>query len=982
MKKIIVLLLLITGVSLLIACKKDNDDDIISSDFSYIEEKLSDNLDYNTDLFYLNSLEFEIADPTVIYINEGKEKGYFYAYGTSDDINCNGFQSWRSKDLTHWESVGVAFVPDFANTWAVKNYWAPEILFDEEDGLYYLFYSAETLGQNGFYQLSVAYSENPEGPFITPDNVRNADGNMLYGNKPVYNVGPDQQLISSDKRRKNAIDISPFIDPISHKKYIYFSYYDTFSKSEIFGMEMKDWFTPIYSTLTQLTSVGYLTVEAGLNNDITQRTPEGTINEGPFVIYENGVYYLTLSVYGYRDEKYQVRQALSDSPLGVYTKYLPEDGGTVIATDISWDHITSAGHHSFVKCGDTMFIAYHTFKNRSDISEGRALAIDEVKFVLNDDGVNLIHSNGPTFSLQPLPEKISSYKNIAPLASVTATNTKSTSSVSYLTDTLIKYHDISKIEEYEANTGVSTITFNFDNFVTLRSIMIYNSIYFENTFSLIDDIAITYKYSDTETRIVHQKSLEFDWDWNAMLGYDSMRPGGAVVTEFHELTVKKIEITLRSVGDSTIGIGEIVLLGKDKDSGPTNSFSEYSYTNNPFPSPIIKVEGNEIGSNHGLNTKFGYDLTHDDGTPDKYILQKGPYDQYAYFKDVWSTKFYIEASITATSNTSFALDAYPKYGLTVITPENTIFFYVDGIGKSTYGVAQRKLDNSDWDWNATEQLVTIPSTSSNNGNYVKLSIIRDGANFYFLVNDVLAITYKEFNIFIDDYESTCGFLTFNTEIKIKEYQTSTDESLIAQKIESYESSNNGNVFGQVLGYSSTSGWNLQTDDGTPLAYVANTLGGDQYLYFKNSNANLFYVETKISVVASLQDPFPKFGISLKSGNSELFFYIDSNTSFNQKKLGYVQRDSSGNWDWSHSVTKDFPKLNNYSEDSYATLSILRNKNVIYLYAEHEVVFTLTDLVGFTTNLNCVVSVLVFNTKIKVKDYFLVLNEEEVLSYLS
>lgn len=77
---------------------------------------------YNSSLFYVNTLEFQIADPSVIYVTEGEDAGYFYAYGTSDEIGCHGIQAWRSKDLSHWECTGIAFLPDYSVAWAVNNY--------------------------------------------------------------------------------------------------------------------------------------------------------------------------------------------------------------------------------------------------------------------------------------------------------------------------------------------------------------------------------------------------------------------------------------------------------------------------------------------------------------------------------------------------------------------------------------------------------------------------------------------------------------------------------------------------------------------------------------------------------------------------------------------------------------------------------------------------------------------------------------------
>jgi len=121
MKKIFLTVFL--GIILLsVGCTTTPTTDDTKGTFSYKEQLLSEDMDYNSSLYYLNTLEFQLADPTVVYIEEGEEAGYFYAYGTSDDIRVYGFQSWRSKDLTNWESMGIAYKPDFNDTWAVINY--------------------------------------------------------------------------------------------------------------------------------------------------------------------------------------------------------------------------------------------------------------------------------------------------------------------------------------------------------------------------------------------------------------------------------------------------------------------------------------------------------------------------------------------------------------------------------------------------------------------------------------------------------------------------------------------------------------------------------------------------------------------------------------------------------------------------------------------------------------------------------------------
>ncbi len=164
---ILALVMMISMLAMLSGCWEEGSK-VNVEDFSY--ETYSDNTysdySYNKNLYYLNELNFQIADPTVVYVEEGEEAGYFYAYGTSDLIQCHGIQCWRSKDLTNWEYRGVAFEPDYSEAWAHNNYWAPEVLYD--NGAYYLFYSAFDYRKDNRMYMSVAVSANPYGPFVYP----------------------------------------------------------------------------------------------------------------------------------------------------------------------------------------------------------------------------------------------------------------------------------------------------------------------------------------------------------------------------------------------------------------------------------------------------------------------------------------------------------------------------------------------------------------------------------------------------------------------------------------------------------------------------------------------------------------------------------------------------------------------------------------------------------------------------------------------
>ncbi len=91
---------------------------------------------------------------------------YYYAYVT-------GLTYSRSKDLVTWESGGsfVSFPEELSGSDAL---WAPEVIYDEEDELYYAFFTvnppADKAAGEGesapYYMPIVATSEKASGPFV------------------------------------------------------------------------------------------------------------------------------------------------------------------------------------------------------------------------------------------------------------------------------------------------------------------------------------------------------------------------------------------------------------------------------------------------------------------------------------------------------------------------------------------------------------------------------------------------------------------------------------------------------------------------------------------------------------------------------------------------------------------------------------------------------------------------------------------------
>lgn len=813
LKKIIslsmVILMTLTLMCSAISCSLfPNGSGKVEGEFSYItyENDTYDDYSYNKNLYYLNELNFQIADPTVIYVEEGEGAGYFYAYGTSDLIQCHGFQCWRSKDMTNWEYVGVAFQPDFSETWAYNNYWAPEVLYD--DGVYYLFYNSQNIYANGRHCISVAVSQTPYGPFENLDGSKNLDGKTLSKNEPVYDFAtilPNRPGIEND-----VIDAHPFIDPVTGDKYLYFSAWQrwhTRGYQEIYGVKMKDWFTPDYSTLTQITSIFNSTVGDFYDEmsggqiqfgDIDEGQNEyATVNEGPFVYYYDGTYYMTYSVYPYTSPNYQVRQALSTSPLGEYTKVPVEDGGTIIYTESDWENLSSAGHHCFIKCGEQLMIAYHTFLDRATIQNGRALAVDEIKFVKNDKGQTLMHTNGPTYSYQPLPEAVSGYKNVAPLATVTASHTAEDSDVKYLTDGLIKSHKTDLVTEYKTQTvdaaTRTTISFKFDDFVNVRSLLLYNSLDYNLSVPSISRVRLNYKTSNG-SEWVEAKNVRFNYNWNSD-SRSTMYPGGAIMLEFDELPVIEVELTINlSPNVPSVAISEVMIMGREvSNPAPVTKFEEYSFVN-PDPVEYIKnSEGVSVGTVGDFATTWGYgDLSTDDGTEDAYIQNTAPGDQFAFFKGAEGYHFYFEAELTITEDKPYRMmsgaeENYPKFGLVLKSKTGSTFFYIDsaysgGFNNKAVGYTQRKQDNSDYDWTATEKVRQF-DISYTHGNYTKLAIARVDNTYYFFVNDQLFATETALRG-LSGENVVGGCLVFNMGIRVQNYNVISGQEEVLNKLQS------------------------------------------------------------------------------------------------------------------------------------------------------------------------------------------------------
>ena len=109
-----------------------------------------------------NPLDVELGDPYVLLASDGR----YYMYGTGGVRD--GFGCYVSDDLTRWDYVGAVYRGNTPESWAVANFWAPEVY--ERDGRYYMFFSADwrenPTGALENFRIGVAASDSPTGPFV------------------------------------------------------------------------------------------------------------------------------------------------------------------------------------------------------------------------------------------------------------------------------------------------------------------------------------------------------------------------------------------------------------------------------------------------------------------------------------------------------------------------------------------------------------------------------------------------------------------------------------------------------------------------------------------------------------------------------------------------------------------------------------------------------------------------------------------------
>ena len=184
--------------------------------------------------------------------------------------------------------------------------------------------------------------------------------------------------------------------------------------------------------------------------------------------------------------------------------------------------------------------------------------------------------------------------------------------------------------------------------------------------------------------------------------------------------------------------------------------------------------GLTFGDTFQLAAKDVWCLDFDDKSKDAYVyMTSNQSDNDLYMYESNDVNLYAEMSISILKVHNF--DLWPKFGIKLVTSENTgLFFYVDawGNGSAMYGVNlgyctfTNGAYNNDW----TDLGVHLSSSNEyQNGNFVRLAILREVDKYTLYFNDKAIVTLND-PCKIGATKAHFAAASFNMSMIVTDYQ--------------------------------------------------------------------------------------------------------------------------------------------------------------------------------------------------------------------
>ncbi len=272
------------------------------------------------------------ADPYVLKASDG----VYYAYGTgAADAEGKAFPVLRSKDMGTWEPVGGALLPR-ADLPSGSHYWAAAVA--ENDGRFFMYYSAAPPGNDAYHRLRVAVSDTPSGPFTDC-------GHDLLPPETGF-----------------TIDAEPFCDPQTGQWYLFYARDFLDEPRPGTGLAV----VPLAPDLLHPSGAEQTVLRAWDDRHIYQRDRAHygstwaawhTV-EGPAVVFHDNKYWCFFSGGNWHTAGYGVGWSVADHPLGPW-----QASDNLILQGDESKGIIGPGHNSVALAPDnqTHFLVYHAW---------------------------------------------------------------------------------------------------------------------------------------------------------------------------------------------------------------------------------------------------------------------------------------------------------------------------------------------------------------------------------------------------------------------------------------------------------------------------------------------------------------------------------------------------------------------------------------------------------------------------------------------
>lgn len=271
-----------------------------------------------------------LADPYILLDGDT-----YYAYGTGE---ADGIAVWTSTDLQGWTRCDQLALHK-ENTTESQWFWAPEVY--KKNGQYYMYYSANE-------HLYVATASSPTGPF------------RQVGECMTKTMLGDEKCIDSSV------------------------FFDDDGQAWLFFVRFTDgnciWMCQLDDNLMTLKPE---TLSKCINVSQAWEDKLGRVNEGPFVLKHNSIYFLTYSGNDFRSPDYAVGYAMTrtltpaNGSVPSWSKY----SGNPIVRRV--EGLYGTGHHSFFTDKEgKLRIVFHAHDSETEVYP-RRMYIGTMEFVGN-----------------------------------------------------------------------------------------------------------------------------------------------------------------------------------------------------------------------------------------------------------------------------------------------------------------------------------------------------------------------------------------------------------------------------------------------------------------------------------------------------------------------------------------------------------------------------------------------------------------------